>query len=66
MLPDYRGLLEELKRAIQETNFCCREMEAAEESVKYARARVVEAKSIAEKLWGEVRKVEREARLSEG
>jgi hypothetical protein len=55
-----------LKRATQETNFCRREMEAVEESVKYARARYVEAKSIAERLRGEVRRVEREARFSEG
>jgi hypothetical protein len=47
--PDYRGLLEESKRATQETSVCCREMGAAEESVKYACARYVEAKNIVER-----------------
>jgi hypothetical protein len=65
VLPDYRSLLEESKRATQEMSFCRREMQAAEENVLYARTRYMEAKGMAEKLQGEIRRVEREAGFSE-
>jgi hypothetical protein len=53
----YQDLVAEAKRAIHEVDFCRKELEAAEETVRYARARYDEAMDLAEKLENDIQRI---------